>query len=181
MNDNTNVLISKNGSPYARKFPFFKNELILKGRFSLSEVVYAVHDPECRGQWDFGFAEFRLIEAVTPHLTLLYLRIASPFPGSEDRDFYEKKFLFSVNNKVYLYNTALSDDLYPVDKDYPVTRGVTVIGYQCFERVAEDSIKITFLTQCDVKRGMAVTFSRKTIPGKFDEWGRELQAYLIKN
>ena len=102
------IRMSKTGSPFTRKIPLIIGTILLRGAFSISEVVEAVHEPACRVQWDDGYAQFKLIETISNNFSLLYLLNKVSVPGADDREFYEKKFMFNDgNDKIFIFNTSV--------------------------------------------------------------------------
>ena len=61
---NIQLWISENGSPYFKKVPLFKTEYIYPSKFSVDQIIQAIHSPDLRCKWDRNVESKTLVRKV---------------------------------------------------------------------------------------------------------------------
>lgn len=86
--------INEKGYQYFKFFPLFKSEYLFDKRYTMDQVIQAVHDPIRRAKWDKNVDEVRTIRTVG-RVQLVQSLHTPHFLESIVRDMFEKKFGFT--------------------------------------------------------------------------------------
>lgn len=131
------------------KIPIVRSVFLFEPCYSLDSIYKAMHLMEYRKRWDQSINLYREVEEISDVLTVVHQVNKAAIKFIEPRDFVEKKFVFMMDNKIFVYSSAVNDNL--AEQEKKVTRAHTALNFQCFEVQEEGPIQLTTVMQTDFK------------------------------
>lgn len=116
-------------------------------KFNIEKVVTFLEKPETLKKINSQCLEYRELYVVKDHFKVNYQQYDGIWPVS-NRDFVSVSHIFRVDGKVYL---GLKTCNYPHPEVKGVVRGEIFIGGYIIEKIDENSTRVTYISDSDLK------------------------------
>ena len=128
------------GSKFESKLPLVKAIYTFDGEFNPKDFINLLLID--RGSWDDNLIEHKIVETISPEISVIHYGVKAPFFFMKAKDFAEKAIHFERDGVYYGYHGCVSENVLPLIEKYQ--RCETIFSGNCLRKQGDYYSYCTF-------------------------------------